>query len=586
MPPSKAQIDREVKAAQKRAAEMGRVAKVLFLDDEGKSVGEYASSQIQENPWAGHMSAGLVEPPFPLEQLVYLAEMHPTHSSALEQKTLDICGKGWEWKARDEDNADDAYKEELDEWFEGLSPDDVDMREVIQAVELDVETLGWGTMEILRDPQGLVQKVYHVPAHTIRAHRDGFRLAQVRDNRKVWFKRWGAPLWSNNKPVMVNSKTGAITTSKVPQDLANDMLVIRKGARRSSWYGIPNYISAIGWITLALAARDDNLFFFSNRREPRWAIILENISDDPNMQEDLRRSMTVDLRQPYRNLIIPITGPGKIDFQKLTDNRMDGSFSELDDRASHHIMVAHRVPAERIANAETGPLGGNIANEANRIYKEAVVMPGQELLNSRLNRFLEVEYTKVRGEVSPDGKRVRLPWMIEMDDLDLGTDREELDLAAIAFHSNMITLREARAKIKLEPLMTKVKAANDPVTGLPPVDPVTGGPLPMTEPETDDGQPLLRPDGTPAQVGDEVESPLNDKLFTELPGSAGGAGSPGAPPPGSGGLAGSPVKAARESDLQRLDVNIRKLYAETLETQKLLRRAEETDAASYGPGAR
>src|SRR6185369_15982665 len=139
---------------------------------------------------------------------------------------------------------------------------------------------------------------------------------------------WGAPQ-RNGKDVMVDATTGQVTTVKEPNDGANDLLVIRRKARRSDWYGIPNYVSAIGWITLSLAARDDNLFFFSNRREPRWAIILSNLADDPNLQEDLRRALEVDHRQPYRNLLIPLTGPGKIDFQKLTDNRMDVSFGDL-----------------------------------------------------------------------------------------------------------------------------------------------------------------------------------------------------------------------------------------------------------------
>lgn len=560
--PSPSAIKKALKDSRARDAELGRVTKVLFLDEKGEAVGEYASSQIQENPWAGQMSAGLVEPPFRLEQLVYLAELHPVHSSALEQKMLDMCGKGWEWSPRDEEDPDEDWRDEIDEWFESLAPDDFDMREVIQQVVLDIETTGWGTIEVVRNGQGMVERLYHVPAHTVRAHRDGWRLAQVRDNRKVWFRRWGAPL-KNGKAVMVDATTGAVTVQKQPDDMANDLLVIRKPSRRSSWYGIPSYVSSIGWITLSLAARDDNLFFFSNRREPRWAIILSNLADDPQIQEDLRRAFVVDLRQPYRNLMIPITGPGKIEFQKLTDqSAMDGSFADLDERANHQIMVAHRTPAERIANATVGPLGGNIAADANRIYKEAVVMPGQELINARINRFLEVEYPLANPDATeqpdPDDSsgnltRVRLPWKFELDDLDLGTEREELDLAVIAFHSDLVTLREARARLKLEPLMTKVKPSpqTDPVTGIPRIDETTG--QPMQRVQIDD-------DGNELQIGDEVESPYNDMLFTELPGASGAGGAPGAVPPGTQGLTGTPVKNNRDMAMEAMGADVKRLY--------------------------
>jgi PBSX family phage portal protein len=560
--PSKEDVKKALAGARSRDRELGRVTKVLFLDDDGKAVGEYASSQIQENPWAGQMSAGLVEPPFRLEQLVYLAEMHPVHSAALEQKMLDMCGKGWEWSPRDEEDPDEDWRDEIDEWFESLAPDDFDMRENLQQVVLDIETTGWGTLEVVRNASGIVERLYHVPAHTVRAHRDGWRLAQVRDSRKVWFRRWGAPL-KNNKPVMIDAVTGAITVNKVPNDLANDLLVIRKPARRSSWYGIPSYISSIGWITLSLAARDDNLFFFTNRREPRWAIILSNLADDPQVQEDLRRAFVVDLRQPYRNLMIPITGPGKIDFQKLTDQTaQDGSFADLDERANHQIMVSHRTPAERIANANVGPLGGNIASEANRIYKEAVVQPGQELINSRINRFLEIEYPLVNPSATdnpdPDDgsgntQRVRLPWKFELDDLDLGTEREELDLAVIMFHSDLSTLREARARLKMEPLMKTVKPVPqlDPVTGIPKVDPASGEI--MLQVQVDE-------DGNVLSVGDEVESPYNDMLFTELPGAVAAAGPPGSPPVGSQGLTGTPVKNSRDMAVEALGQDVKRLF--------------------------
>lgn len=120
----------------------GRVLKVLYLDEKGESVGEWQSTQLPENPWDGLEAAGLAEPPFPMPQLVFLAEMHPVHSSALDQKTADITGKGWDWQALDPDTASDDLRDEMHDWFESLAPDDIDMRELIATVWLDVETTG------------------------------------------------------------------------------------------------------------------------------------------------------------------------------------------------------------------------------------------------------------------------------------------------------------------------------------------------------------------------------------------------------------------------------------------------------------
>lgn len=559
--PAQAPPPGAVRRAVEKARSDGksRVSKVIYLDEEGDSVGEWASQQIPESPWDGMQQAGLQEPPYRLEQLVFLAETHPIHSASLEQKTADICGKGWEWEAVNPDAADEQARDKLNDWFESLSPDDVDMQEVVASMWSDVETVGWGLGELTRNPQGALQRIYHVPGHTVRAHRDGFRLCQVRDNRKVWFRRWGAPD-IDGKRVEVDAKTGQLSINaktgqerEIPEPRkANDMFVVKRPSRRSTWYGIPGYISSVGWITLALAARDDNLMFFANRREPRWAIVLSGLSDDTDLEEDIRRAFVVDMKQPYRNIIIPLTGPGKIDFQKLSDTAKDGSFPLLSDRADKAIMVAHRVPAGRIANAQVGPLGGNNTAAENLIYKDAVVTPGQELLNSRLNKLIEIEYGKT--ETGKEGAKPT--WKIKMDDLDVSSEREDIDLTIKVFHGDLITLREARHRLRLGPLMKPVKAE-------PSVDPATGLPVGPTEPE---GEPATDPETGDPVGPEEVESEYNDLLFTELPGASGQAAGAGHVPPGTGGLGGVENDADREAALAFLGKEV----AEMLETGRAL----------------
>lgn len=539
--PVRKRITKAVKEAQTGAAAEGKVLKVLFTDDKGEPVGEWASTQLPEDPFASSNIAGLIEPPFNISQLVYLAECHPVHSAALEQKVVDVCGKGWEWEAKDEAQANEEDMKAVRDWFESLSPDDVDMKEVVQSAWLDYETTGWGLIELVREPSGALRRVYNVPSHTVRAHKNGFSLCQIRDQRRVWFRRWGA-VDVEGKRVEVDMKTGSVTNVRTP---ASDLFVIKKPSRRSTWYGIPGYISAVGWITLALAARDDNLFFFANRREPRWAIVLTNMADDPEVEEDLRRAFTVDLRQPHRNLLLPISGPGKVDFQKMSDNRQEGSFDRLSERADKAIMIAHRTPAERLANAEMGPLGGSSVPEATKVYKEGVVGPSQEILQNRLNRLIDLEFAVASD---PKGKNPDPPtYKLVMDDLDLSSDREDLDQAMIQFHGDVITLRECRHKLKLGPLMRPVMVDGVDSNGQALIDPITGDPVQTATEE-------------------EEESPYNDMIFTELPGASGAAGPPGKTPSGTGNLS-EPKTAARASELETV---ARTLLFEARETQSLL----------------
>jgi hypothetical protein len=425
--------------------------------------------------------------------------------------------------------------------------------------------VGWGLLEIARDPNGKARRVYHVPAHTVKAHKNGFALCQARDSRKVWFRRWGATD-AAGKRVEVDAKTGSITNVR---EKANDLFVIKKPSRRSTWYGIPGYVSAIGWITLALAARDDNLYFFANRREPRWAIILTGMSEDTEIEEDLRRAFTVDLKQPYRNIMVPVAGKdAKVDFQKLSDTQKDGSFGNLSDRSDKAIMIAHRVPGERLANTTVGALGANIAMEANRVYKEGVVEPSQEILNARLRRFVAVEYANQTDETLAPGDKN--PWLITMQALDERSEREDLDQTVIAFHGNLMTLREGRHKIGLGPLLQPKKVPQFNPDGTPMLGP--DGQQLMSAPSQ--GNPVYDEDGNEV-VPEDVESDFNDKLFTELPGAVAQAGGAGAVPSGVGGLV-PQLKKSRD-----LEAEVYELLRQARETQAtLVGMVEMADAAS------
>lgn len=426
----------------------GRVLKVLFFDEQGDPIGEPASSQIPEDPFNERYDtrSGLQSPPFQLEQLLFLREAHPVHSASIEQKATDTIGQGWTWEATNPD-ADEEERDDLEAWFQLLARGDQTMSEQLLAVQEDFETFGQGFIEVVRDATGNVNGLYHVPGHTCRFHRDGVRVAQVRGEKIVWFKRWGAPT-----DKVVHSGTGWLKDEdSIPEDkVANEILVVQKPSSRSSWYGVPSYISSIGWVSLALAVRDDNLLFFANRREPRWAVILTNLEDDDDLQEDLRRAFQVDLKSPHRNILIPISGNGNIKFEKLSNDRMDGSFEKLGMVADTQILVGHRMPPERLGFVKVGNLGGNVAIESSRVYREAVVEPRQHMLSARINRFIEREYKRDerrKGDKDPTPLR----WLWVANELDLDDEAEDLKEAVMAFTAGLITLDEARRRIKEDP---------------------------------------------------------------------------------------------------------------------------------------
>jgi PBSX family phage portal protein len=430
--------------ATTQTPERGKLLKVIGVDEQGEPVSEW-SKQLPVDPF-NYRYTGLQEPPYPLEQLVFLAEQHAVHAAALEQKAADIIGTGWKWEAGDDTResqkeSNQPDKDALDKWFMGLADDketEMTSHEVLTAAWEDLETLGQGTIELARDPKGELRYWYHVPAHTVRFHRDGVKVCQIREGKRVWFKRW---IPEDDREIdKVTGKLGPKGSVDAGRK-GNEIFVIKRPSRRSSWYGVPTYISATGWITLSTAARDDNIFFFENRREPRWAIILENVEDDPELEAQLRKALQVDLAEPHKNLLIPLSGPGKVTFKQLGDNKGDMSWENLQKRADTEILTGHRMPGERIGIVKQGALGGTSVGESVKVYKESVVMTSQALLASRVNKLIRNE-----GPVTdPD-------WKWSPKELDLTEEEIVLEAGVKGFQGGVLSLNEAREKVGEEPL--------------------------------------------------------------------------------------------------------------------------------------
>lgn len=409
---------------------MGRVIKVVSVDRAG-AVEELASKQLPEDPYVGVSGYGqaIKVPPYSLEQLVFLAESHPVHSSALEQKVQDIVGGGPSWEAKVEGESDEEQLRRLQNWWDSLFETYTPL-EVLQAVWLDYETLGWGIMEVARDSKGRVGRLYHVPGHTVRALADGKRFVQMRQGRLVYFKAWGVE-------EEYYASSGRLSSGPLPPDKrANELLIFKRPSRRSTYYGIPSYVSAIGWLALSLAARDYNIYFFENHREPRHMFVIEGLEEaTSDFLESLEQALRVQHKEPHRNLIVALSGEAKVNVHSLGLQQNDMHFSRLIERVDDEILMAHRIPPDRLGFAKRGFLGGSVAASLNRIYKESVVTKGQAVLESRLNRFIEREF----GE-EPQ-------WRMVFEEPDIRDETTDADIVVELLKVNVLTLNEARHRL-------------------------------------------------------------------------------------------------------------------------------------------
>lgn len=468
-----------------------RIRKVLFMDEQGNRVGEWSSKQLAEDPFADHYGRQIKTPPYSLEQLAYLAETFPVHGTCLEQKAMDVVGEGWQWTPVN-DEADEEQRDMLDAWLHELAGNESTTIELLQQCWLDFETLGQGYLEVARDVHQVARALYYVPSHTVRVHAQMDKLVQLRDSRMVWFRRWGSQEGYSDQPINVAS--GHRLAADAPASKrANDLLVFRKPARRSTFYGIPQYVSAVGYITLGLAARDFNILFFQNRREPRWAVIIQGVDDTEELEKSLQEAMQAQLREPHRNLILPVEGqPGAnvVTFQKLSEDSPDAAFTKLRESCMDEVLIAHRMPRDRVGIGRVGALGGSAAEANNRIYKEGVVQPAQAVLASRWNRFILREFPRfLEMEAGKDNERAErvllrlkkakeekkaktdaevILWRFAPREFDISEEESDMAAATKGFKDGILTLDEAREKIKREPVLDYDPETGEEAEELPP----------------------------------------------------------------------------------------------------------------------
>lgn len=433
----------------------GRVMKVIAFgkgetDADGLVKREFPSKQILSDPFQGVSGYGrqLTIPPYSMEQLISLAEAHPIHSSCLEQKVTDIVAGGPMFVPKDEEEGSDLEeRDDLIKWWEALTEDYTSL-EVLNAMWLDYETLGWGILEVVRDVQGVVQRIYHLPAHTVRAHKSGRLFCQMRFGKQMWFKLWNEP----NHFFALNGRPAPDDTEH--ERLANELLIFRKPSRRSEWYGIPMYVSAIGHLTLAVAARDYNVLFFENAREPRYVFVLSGLAADMDDTIDsLERELKLAHKEPHRNLLLPIEGNASVQIERLTMQQNDMHFTKLMDHTDESILTAHRMPPDRLGIARRGFLGGSVANVTNRIYKDGVVARGQDILEDRLYRFIALEYARAHGKSPKEGEQIldTLTWRVDFEAVDISDEVADSSVVVNLVKHEMLTLNEARQKLGYAP---------------------------------------------------------------------------------------------------------------------------------------
>lgn len=332
----------------------------------------------------------LVPPPYNPMSLWTLYESNSIFFRCVNQLAIDVAGLGWSFHLREDKKDNQNELDRLKEFTESKPNTDDSFRTILKQLLIDWGALGYFSLEVARNNKGDIGNIYHIPAHTLRVHKSKKKYAQIRNNKKVWFKKFG-------EVQNISAKTGKEFAGR-GKDRANELIFYKNYYPKSDYYGVTNAISAVGDIMGLIGLRDYNLAFFENYGVPAALIVLEG-EWETGSEKSIMDFMNKEIKgssNAHRTLVVTQPNECKFNYQKLGIEVKEQSFKIYEKTRQEDILIAYSMPPERVGIRIVGKLGGNVAEEATKIYVHGVVEPlqldleeiiNQKLLQSEIYRF-------------------------------------------------------------------------------------------------------------------------------------------------------------------------------------------------------
>ncbi|MCK4783331.1 MAG: phage portal protein [Desulfobacteraceae bacterium] len=427
----------------------GGLVPVSVMKAEEKKEDKAKSTQLKEV--ATYIEQNdLIPLPFEADSLLFLKDNCSYFDACVKQIAKDVIGQGYTIELREGMKELPKEKERILNFIKNSGGDrDETFEETLERGVVDWGCIGWWGWEVSRATTGKnkrqVNGLWHVPAQTIRVHKDHDKYCQVRGDKKVWFKRFG----QKDEIDLHSGKT--LTEERMqeekdnPEDKdkkierANEMLFYRNYYPQSDYYGAPNILPSVGSAIALIGVRDYNLAFFENYGVPAALIILKGRWDKASAKK-ICDFLDVEIKgsdNAHKTMAIHPSKDSEFIFEKLSMEVKEGSFDKYQKTLRDEILVVYKMPPYRIGIAEVGKLGGSTASEATRIYVASVVTPLEKAVERLVTDKLFVEGLGVKNYTFNLNE-------LDVRDLDAIAKRDQLYFQMGALTPNQILKRQGK----------------------------------------------------------------------------------------------------------------------------------------------
>ncbi|SNS83525.1 MULTISPECIES: hypothetical protein [unclassified Azospirillum] len=243
-----------------------------------------------------------------------------------------------------------------------------------KALRRDLEVIGWGALEVLRDSAGRLACIRHLPAHSLRLCRldaaitvekplarggqtqsypitlQERRFASLIDGTLVYHREFASSR-------QLNRQTGAWETAEnplEPADRASEILYFTVTDDTAGPYGLPRWIGQLPSVLGSRRAEEFNLGFFDAGGVPPLLMVVQGGVLASDSKRELEQVLAGKAKDKHKPVVVDAYATGnpqdaagtvQVKAERLASERQpDSLFETYDARCEARIRAAFRLP--------------------------------------------------------------------------------------------------------------------------------------------------------------------------------------------------------------------------------------------------
>lgn len=460
---------------------------ILKEIDATQTVSKSIDGSRQESTLAkGRQISGLndlkvIEPPYSPELLKIFAQSDETNYRCIAAKAQDAVGRSWTLEIEktqattpEQYDAEDAVNPaRLEQATIQISEATTFLRNcnhifgiegVLLKAAMDLESVGWAAIEVIRSADMKVAKLDYAPADRFKVLEGWGGFIELREGgKKVYYQPFGQKVLSKKRANTITTETfpyspeldGELTpvnatfnmidweTGKSTNDFmrsASEIIWIVKHHPSTLYYGITDTIPILPKILINMNINQYALQFFEHNTVPRYVVVIKGAKLDAQVKDTILKYFQTEVKgRAHKTLVMPLpTGRGEVSvtFQKLDADNQDGWFRESYKDNADSIRIAQGVTAAIVGQSENASLGSGKGLSQAEIYKDRVAVPNQQRWAAILKSILSV------------GRGLSLVCVV-FDELDTRDHESKMRVYTGWFDRGIVSINQVRAACSL-----------------------------------------------------------------------------------------------------------------------------------------